>query len=202
MTATSSYDAPVLEDSAARWLLVLHTALGVAAVGASTHLVIYLRRYLAGAYGRRRAVRRFALLTLALQLGGFAVGHVVYPTYRVEVRAALLENPAAIAREVEARQAELDRVAAREHRAAPQLAPAATQIRAAGRAARWFDVKEHWLALGIFAALALALLLALWDPARDGDGPRPVALALAGFVAATLWLAAVIGILTASYRAL
>jgi hypothetical protein len=34
----------VLLDTTARWLLVLHTALGVTAVGVSTHLVLWTRR--------------------------------------------------------------------------------------------------------------------------------------------------------------
>ena len=81
----------MLTDSAARWVLVLHTALGVGAVGAATHLVIWLRRYLRGQVGRRRSVVRFAWIVLVLQLSAFVAGNVMYPTYKVEVRAAYLE---------------------------------------------------------------------------------------------------------------
>src|SRR5438445_5458127 len=104
----------MLDDAAARWLLVLHTALGVAAVGAATHLVLWLRKYVRGQPGRRRAVVRFAWLVLALQLAAFVAGNAMYPTYKVEVRAAYLENGGAVAAERAAHARELERVAARE----------------------------------------------------------------------------------------
>jgi hypothetical protein len=148
----------VLSESAARWLLVLHTALGVAAVGAATHLVIWLRGYLRGQYGRRKAVRRFAWISLALHAAAFLAGNAVYPTYRVEVRAAYLENAGAITAERAARQRELERIAAREGSPAPVLAPASEQVRDAGKAARWFDVKEHWVALGLLSSTRCSAL--------------------------------------------
>ena len=55
----------MLAESAARWVLLVHTALGVAAVGAATHLVLWLRRYVRGESGRRRAVVRFAWLPMS-----------------------------------------------------------------------------------------------------------------------------------------
>ena len=85
----------VLSETAARWLLVLHTALGVAAVGAATHLVLWLRKALRNKQAPR-SVRRFAWLVVALHAGGFLVGNLVYPTYRVEVRATYLEDPTAV----------------------------------------------------------------------------------------------------------
>lgn len=174
----------MLAESAARWLLVLHTALGVAAVAAATHLVVWLRRYVRGALAKRRAVVRFAWLLLALQIAAFACGNVMYPTYKVEVRTAYLENTRAI-------------VAERAARGEPATAEL---VRSAARAARWFDVKEHWVALGTLASAALLLVLVLWDPER-GQAARPIALGLAYVVASTLWLAAIIGVLTASWRA-
>jgi hypothetical protein len=174
----------VLAESAARWLLVAHTALGVAAVAAATHLVIWLRRYARGSFGKRGAVIRFAWLVLVLQLAAFACGNVMYPTYKVEVRSAYLENARAIA---------ADR-AARGETATTEL------VRSAAQAARWFDVKEHWVALGIFASAALLLALVLWDP-TTGRAAAPILVGLAALVAATLWIAAIIGVLTASWRA-
>src|SRR5262245_23022218 len=82
-----AYTRTVLTESAARWLLVLHTALGVAAVGAATHLVIWLRAIARGQLGRLRSARRFAWIVLALQLAAFAAGNVMYPTYKTAVRA-------------------------------------------------------------------------------------------------------------------
>lgn len=190
----------MLTEAAARWLLVLHTALGVAAVGAATHLVLWLRGVLRGEIGRLRAARRFAWLVLALQLAAFAAGNVMYPTYKVEVRAAYLENSAAIAADQDGHQRALERVAARERAAAPVPTATGELVRRAAAAARWFDVKEHWIALGILASLGLVLVLGFWDP-RAGRELAPVIVGLAVIVAATLWLGAVIGVATASWRA-
>jgi hypothetical protein len=191
----------VLSESAARWLLVLHTALGVGAVGAATHLFLWLRRYVRGERGRRRAVVRFAWLLLALQLGAFACGNLMYPTYKVEVRAAYLENSGAILGESTAHDRELSRIAQREATEPVHGAATTELVRHAAAAARWFDVKEHWVALGIFVAGALLLVLSLWDPARDGRAIAPIVLALSGITAATVWLAAIVGVLTAAMRA-
>ncbi len=191
----------MLTEAAARWLLVLHTALGVAAVGAATHLVLWLRRLRRGELGRLRAVRRFAWLVVALQLAAFAAGNAMYPTYKVEVRAAYLENSVAIASGQEDHQRALERVAARDQAHAPVPTATGEIVRRAAAAARWFDIKEHWIAIGILAGLGLALVLGFWDPRAGGRELAPVILGLAVVVAATLWLGAVIGIATASWRA-
>ena len=47
----------MLSESAARWLLVLHTALSVATVGALTYLVIWMRGYARGVTSRHRGKR-------------------------------------------------------------------------------------------------------------------------------------------------
>ena len=192
----------MLTEGAARWLLLLHLALGVAAVGAATHLAIWLRPYLRGEFARHRAVRRFAVIAFVLHAGGFVAGHVVYPTYRVEVRAAYLENSAAVVRATEAHQADVRVLAAREAVAASQGAPASELIVGSAKAARWFDVKEHWVALGLFGSAGLLLMLAFWDPRRDDPAPAPVAFGLALVVAGTLWIAAIIGVLSATWRAI
>lgn len=195
------YCLGVLTEAAARWVLVLHTALGVAAVGAATHLVIWLRRYIRGQHGRRKAVVRFAWIVLLLQVGAFIAGNAMYPTYKVEVRAAYLENAAAITADRAIRERELERVTAREG-AEPIAAPATAEIvrRAAG-AARWFDIKEHWISLGILVSLALLVLLRLWDPKRDGTAIGSVVLTLGTIAAGTIWFGAIVGVLTASWRA-
>jgi hypothetical protein len=190
----------VLTETAARWLLVLHTALGVAAVGAATHLVLWLRKERRGS-GAVRSVRRFAVITFLLQIGAFLAGNAMYPTYRVQVRAAYLENAAAVASDYTAREQAYAELAAREGTPAPQGAATAALVKRAAKAARWFDVKEHWIALGVITCAALLLVLMLWDPRRDGRAIQPVVTALAYLVAGTLWLGAVIGVLTASWRA-
>ncbi|MEO7732376.1 MAG: hypothetical protein ABIY55_15505 [Kofleriaceae bacterium] len=190
----------MLTEAAARWMLLLHTALGVAAVGAATHLVLWSRGFLRGAFGRLPAMRRFAWIVLVLQVLAFLAGNAMYPTYKVEVRTAYLENSEAIATDQAAHQRQLDRVTTRAHQ--PPIAPTATGelVRRAAAATRWFDVKEHWVALGILASLALVLVLAFWDP-RASRELVPVILGLAVLVAATVWLGAIIGVLTAAWRA-
>ncbi|HZJ65807.1 MAG TPA: hypothetical protein VFD36_19990 [Kofleriaceae bacterium] len=191
----------MLTEAAARWMLVLHTALGVAAVGAATHLVLWSRGFLRGSFGRLRAARRFAWIALVLQLLAFAAGNAMYPTYKVEVRAAYLENREAIAAQQDAAQRQLERVAAQEGAQAAQAGATSELVRRAAQAARWFDVKEHWVALGILASLGLVLVLAFWDPRTAGRELAPVVFGLAIVVAGTVWLGAVIGVLTASWRA-
>ncbi len=190
----------MLTETAARWMLVLHTALGVAAVGAATHLVLWLRRYLRGEFGRHRAVRRFGWLVLSLQLGAFAAGNIMYPTYKVEVRAAYLENGPAVAAAHAAHERDLARIAEREHAVGyePTTADVAKE---AAHAARWFDIKEHWIALGILVSLALNLVLAFWDPRTGARELVAPVVALAAIVAGTLWLGAIIGVMTATWRA-
>ncbi len=191
----------MLTESAARWILVLHTIVGVAAVGAATHLVVYLRRYLRGQSGRRRSVLRFAWLVLALQLGAFVAGNVMYPTYKVQVRAAYLENASAITADEQAKQRELVRLAEREHAAPSEPTATVAIVKRAAQAARWFDVKEHWIALGILVSAALLVILWAWEPKRDGGVVSPIVMTLAVIVAGTVWLGAIIGVLTASWRA-
>lgn len=191
----------MLSETAARWLLVLHTVLGLAAVGAATHLVVWMRGYLRGNYGRHRAVRRFAWIALALHAAAFGAGNLMYPTYKVEVRTAYLENAGAITEERAAHQRELERIAAREGSPPPQLASTTEAIKTAAKTARWFDVKEHWVALGLLASLGLVLLFAFWDPRKGTPSLAPIALGLSVVIAGTVWLGAIIGVLTASWRA-
>jgi hypothetical protein len=193
----------VLTEAAARWLLVLHTALGVAAVGAATHLVLWARGLRRGSFARLPAIKRFAWLALALHTAAFAAGTAMYPTYKVEVRTAYLENSEAIVADQASHQRQLERIAARE--AAEPPAPTATGalVRRAASAARWFDVKEHWIALGLLAALGLVLVLAQLDP-RAPEAARPLLPVIFGLtlvLAGTVWLGAVIGVLTAAWRA-
>jgi hypothetical protein len=190
----------VLTETAARWVLLLHTALGVAAVGAATHLVLWSRGFLRGAFGRLRAVRRFAWIVLVLQLLAFAAGNVMYPTYKVEVRTAYLENTEAIATDQASHQRQLVRITEREGAQVPEATATGELVRRAAGAARWFDVKEHWVALGILASLALVLVLGFWDP-RAARELVPVVFGLSLVIAGTVWLGALIGVLTASWRA-
>src|SRR5690606_14489543 len=82
-------------ESEARLLLVLHAVVGAATVAVATHLVVWMRGWLKGRFARRRAVVRFAWLSLALFAATFLLGNLGYPLYKVKVRSAYLENPMA-----------------------------------------------------------------------------------------------------------
>jgi hypothetical protein len=190
----------VLTFTAARVLLLVHTVVGVAAVGVATHLVLWLRRYLRGAAGKRRAVLKFAWLLLGLQAGAFTAGAVMYPTYKVEIRSAYLENTSAFGAEQLVRERAIAEVEAKSGEVREEPATAGLVKRAA-HAARFFDIKEHWVALGMFVAAALVLVLSLWDPDRDGRAIAPIVMSLAVIAAGTVWFAAIVGVLTAEWRA-
>jgi hypothetical protein len=199
----------ILDAEPARWLLVLHTALGVAAVAASTHLCVWLRKYLRGQHGKRRAVRRFAVIALALHASAFLIGNLTYPTYKTRVRAEYLDAPSVLEADAIARVRQAASVRARSQgQPAPVIsdADAAREVGgvAAGaeRIARWFDSKEHWVAVGLVLAIAVAALVRAWDPERDGDAPAPFLMLAAVGACATVWYAAIVGVLTASWRAI
>jgi hypothetical protein len=171
-------------ESEARLLLVLHAVIGAATVAVTTHLVVWMRGWVRGKFTRRRAVVRFAWMSLALFGATFVVGNLAYPIYKVNVRSAYLENPIALAAETETRE------------------EAAALYDETERIARWFDVKEHWAAMGLMLALACVLILRRWDPTRHGPDLAPMVVAMAGGMAATAWLAGIVGLITSSYRAI
>ncbi|MCB9559399.1 MAG: hypothetical protein H6708_03200 [Kofleriaceae bacterium] len=198
-----------LEDHA-RLLLVLHTVLAVAAVATSTHLVVWLARVRRGAHGRLRAVRRFAVILAVLHGAAFAAGNLMYPTYKIQVKVGYLQNPDAVVADGAARVRDAAQVRRRfaDRDAAPpsdgEVARATAGLPAAAdRTARWFDAKEHWVAMGLPLSLALAFVLAAWrpEPGRGGE-VGGVIMTLAIGASASLWFAAVIGVLTASARAI
>jgi hypothetical protein len=191
----------VLTESAARWMLVLHTALGVIAVGAATHLVIWMRGYLRGNFGRHRAVRKFAWIALGFHAAAFLAGNLMYPTYKVEVRAAYFENASTILEQQRRHERDVDLIALRERSNSVEQQTGAERVKRAAKAAKWFDVKEHWIALGLIASAGLVLLLAMWDPRKGNQALAPVALGLSVVIAGTVWLAAIIGVLTSAWRA-
>jgi hypothetical protein len=178
----------LLLEEHARLVLVLHAVLGASLVAATTHLVVWMRGYLRGAFPRQRAVRRFSSIAVALFGLTFAVGNLAYPTYKVRVRAGYLENPAAVAADLAARGEPADRVE-------PALATTS-------RVARWFDVKEHWAVVGLMLAAACWLILRVWDPTRHGAAVAPLVFGLAVGASAIAWLAAIVGLVAASYRSI
>jgi hypothetical protein len=199
----------MLETDTARWLLVLHTAVAVATVGASTHLVIWMRGYRRGVTARHAAVRKFALMALALFAASFVIGNVVYPTYRTRARYEYLDSAPAVIEDSLDRTERHVRAAEKNLAPVPAVTPgradhqAQLRAEAAERAARWFDVKEHWAALGFALTGALTLILLVWAPKQDdGSAPLgPLTFLMALGAAGTTWVAAVIGVLTVAWRA-
>jgi hypothetical protein len=188
----------ILDPLAARLLLVLHTALAVAAVGAGTHALIWLRRFIAQSQRanqippqRAAAVVRFIRLAFVLHAITFAVGNLMYPTYKVNVRVAYLDNPIAVAADYAVRV---------EHAGA--AAPDQSLVMAAQRIARWFDVKEHVLVFGLIAWVAIWWMSRQWRQSLPTRIESTISLWLCSFATATLWSAAIIGVLTAAWRAI
>jgi hypothetical protein len=173
-------------EAQARLLLVLHAVLGAATVAVSTHLVVWMRGYLRGKPQRKRAVRRFAWMSLALFGLTFVVGTLGYPVYKVRVRSGYLDNPAAI-----------EAALGGDDRSAAQAVHERTT-----RMGRWFDVKEHWAALGLMLTVALVLILRTWEPTGEAAVIAPLVVGMAAAAAATAWMAAIIGLLTSSFRAI
>lgn len=209
----------------ARILLVVHTVVAAAAVAASTHLVVWLRELPRGQIKATRVAgtRKLAAIAAALYVVTVIAGNVIYPVYKVRVRLEYLENPGAMASELALRQAAGDRVRARYEAAVgkPQASSDRAQA-AADRAqaadagnddaaaelahdgmkiARWFDVKEHWVALGMVLSLAVAVILRAWNPKRDDRAIALLVFLMATGAAAAAWIGGVIGILVASWRA-
>lgn len=73
-------------------LLVLHAALAVALLGASVHNAVLGARTLFGLPVRNKLVRLYPKLALVLGLITTLAGAIVYPEFRVEVRAAYLDQ--------------------------------------------------------------------------------------------------------------
>ncbi len=202
---------PFLADHA-RLLLILHTALAVGAVAASTHVVLWMRGYLSGDYRRHRGVQRLSLYAALLFAAAFVAGNLMYPTYKVQVRAEYLESGGTVIRDRAERDQARAQVRERYNEARvrrgaeplpPLAAPAAAGdiTRDAAKVARWFDVKEHWLALGLMLAVAVAVMARVWDPRRRGAGIAPAVFALAVGAALTGWIGAIIGVVVSSHRA-
>jgi hypothetical protein len=179
-------------ESLARPLLICHAIAAAVLVGASTHHLLWCRHYVWGNYGRVKAERRFATITTTAFVTTFVLGNLLYPTYKVRVRAEYLDNPPAIAEEVRLRTAQHAVVGVRSP-------PAPTVVASLSPIARVFDIKEHWVALGCMASVVLWVLSRKVHPK---DEPRVLwlYLGLAMVQCGTAWMGAIVGLVTASYR--
>jgi hypothetical protein len=201
--------------------LIVHAILGGALVAASTHLAIWMRGFPRGQFSRARGVRKLAAISLALFVVAFVSGNLLYPTYKIRVRGEYLEEGTAVVRDYRNRMIARDLFRRKSQPAAdtsestenptaaeePSLPATArdapTEARLpheTAKLARWFDVKEHWVALGLALSIACAVLLFGWKPDRRSRLVGSTAFALAICAAATTWLGAIIGIVTAATR--
>jgi len=202
-------------------LLILHAVLGAALVAASTHLVVWMRGFLRGRFERLRAVRKLAAISVTLFGIAFISGNLIYPTYKIRVRGQYLEEGTAVIRDH--RNRETARSLFEERNAPPRVqdderapaggaaaaapeqssrnAPAEAYLpRRAVKLARWFEVKEHWVALGLALSVACALLLFACDPRKAGRAVGPTAFGFALCAASAAWLGAIIGLVVAASR--
>lgn len=83
---------PVFLSGAARWLLVLHALCGVALLGASTHVAVAAVSLLRGRRPPPRIARLQPLVIASLIVAALALGLLVYPHYRVNVRGLVLDR--------------------------------------------------------------------------------------------------------------
>jgi hypothetical protein len=180
----------VFLERQARFLLILHAVSAAVLVAATTHHLVWLRGYFRGNFSRFKGERRFALIAACAFVSTFLIGNLLYPTYKVRVRAEFFDNPTAVSEELRLREAQHAVAAPAEPRVASRsLSPIA----------RLFDIKEHWVALGCAASLLLLLLSRLAHP-REQPMTLVLYLGLAIFACATSWWGAIGGLVTASFR--
>jgi hypothetical protein len=150
----------MLLEGLARPLVLLHALLGATVVATTTHHLIWIIR---SRGARRRGEPRFALLASGFFVLVFVFGSLIYPTYRVRVRAEFFD-------------------------VGPLMS-----------ASHVFDMKEHLVALGLLASLSLLWLSRRTDPSDPAE--RRLYLGLGWFTCATSWSGLLIGLYTASLRA-
>lgn len=200
----------MLSIDAARWLLIAHAITGGAATAAATHWVVWLWPLWRGRTPRARGTRVFAVVTMLLYAAAMVMGLVLYPTYKAHVKLEYLTRPSSVIDDAAARAQAHDELADRAAGRPPRALDADEVRRRAGDApdrarkvARWFDVKEHWVALGLVLGIAVMAVVLAWRPAGpDEVRAGPVAFVVLGAlgVAGILWAAVVIGLATTATR--
>jgi hypothetical protein len=168
-------DTPIIFERWVRGLMVMHAIGGATLVGAATHQLLWCRGYLRGHFAAYERERRMARWSALLYVLNFLLGAALYPTYKVRVRVAWFDTPLRAVAET----------------------GASVDLSWLGRL---FDIKEHWGALGVAAALVLVWLGCFAHPARSPATTR-LYVGLSFVACATTWVGAIIGLVVASYRA-
>ena len=71
---------------------MLHTGGSIVLIGASTHHALEMRHYLRGRFGREQLEKTYAKVVSVAYLFTFALGALLYPSYRVHVRGYYLDR--------------------------------------------------------------------------------------------------------------
>lgn len=171
-------------------LLVGHACLAFGAVGLSTHLAVWIAPMVRGKAPRRRAIRRFALLSALFFFLSIASGLAIYPTYKVRVKTEYLENPSVLLSDKNPRTS----------LATNGTPTAEMRMHTAAQLVRWFDIKEHWASFGLLLAGALALVLPFVPKGEETRAIRTPLFAFALCAAAIGWFAAIVGLLVTAAR--
>lgn len=87
-------DQGVFLFGARRLLVVLHAAGSIVLVGAATHHALQMRHYLRGRFARAALEKTWAKVVSVAYVITFAIGALLYPSYRVHVRAFHLDRSA------------------------------------------------------------------------------------------------------------
>jgi hypothetical protein len=82
----------VIFFGARRALLLLHAAGSIVLIGAATHHALQMRHYLRGNFQREALEKTYAKVVSVAYVVTFALGAMVYPSYRVQVRGLYLDR--------------------------------------------------------------------------------------------------------------
>ncbi len=94
MTDPCDPGAGVVLYGVRRLLLVLHAGGSIVLIGAATHHALQMRHYLRGRFGREKLEKTYAKVVSVAYVLTFALGAVLYPSYRVHVRGFYLDQHA------------------------------------------------------------------------------------------------------------
>jgi amino acid transporter len=87
-------ESGIFLHGARRFLLVLHAGGSIVLIGAATHHALQMRHYLRGRFGAERLEKTYAKVVSAAYLVTYAIGALLYPSYRVHVRGYYLDRHA------------------------------------------------------------------------------------------------------------
>jgi hypothetical protein len=87
-------DIGVFLHGARRLLVLLHAGGSIVLIGAATHHALQMRRYLSGDFSREGLEKLYAKVVSVAYVLTYALGALLYPSYRVYVRGCYLDRHA------------------------------------------------------------------------------------------------------------